>query len=158
MRAAHDAIGAPALLVSVGVVRGLPAYARVAVPGGVAVPVEWSDAVDDALGSRARCDACARGEPCAAWDWTRLAYVGVTPRRPGDEAERDAAVDEVDEVDAKTLAAAALGLTPAQAEDPAEVRRAFRAAAFLAHPDRGGTDACMAELNAARDALVGRDS
>jgi hypothetical protein len=39
-----------------------------------------------------------------------------------------------------------------------EVKRAFRAKAARAHPDRqGGSTAAMAELNAARDTLLGRD-
>jgi len=43
------------------------------------------------------------------------------------------------------------GFTPHEPVSPTEVEYAFRAKAKKAHPDAGGSDAAMAELNAARD-------
>ena len=43
-----------------------------------------------------------------------------------------------------------LGLRPDQDVDAETVERAFRARALRAHPDKGGSDEAMAELNAAR--------
>lgn len=39
---------------------------------------------------------------------------------------------------------------------PEEIERAFRAQALKHHPDRGGSDSVMAELNAARAEALGR--
>ena len=43
-----------------------------------------------------------------------------------------------------------LGLRPDQAVDVETIERAFRARALKAHPDQGGSNEAMAELNAAR--------
>lgn len=43
-----------------------------------------------------------------------------------------------------------------QTATAAEINAAYRAKAQTAHPDRGGSDAAMARLNAARDAGLGR--
>jgi DnaJ-class molecular chaperone len=44
-----------------------------------------------------------------------------------------------------------LGLAPGATKE--EVEAAYRAAAKAAHPDQGGTDEAMAEVNAARDRI-----
>ena len=47
-----------------------------------------------------------------------------------------------------------LGIEPAAG--PAEIERAFRAQALKHHPDRGGSDSAMAQLNAARSEALGQ--
>ena len=47
-----------------------------------------------------------------------------------------------------------LGIEPAAG--PEEIERAFRAQALKHHPDRGGSDSAMAQLNAARTEALGQ--
>ncbi len=51
-------------------------------------------------------------------------------------------------------AIALLGLDEEQARDEAAVRKAHRSKALEAHPDAGGSDQRMAEVNEARDVLL----
>lgn len=154
VRSAHDFLGAPSLLVSYKRLSSLPAYARHAVPGGYAVPLEWRDELDDLLLVQPRCENCANDRPCPHWDWALLASHGVTPRAQNDISERaepPAAAPDQDVIDQATEL---LDLTDAEARDPELVRAGYKRAALLHHPDRGGDAATMARVTAARDTLL----
>lgn len=156
VRAAHDFIGAPALLVSGCDLRALPAYARVAVPGGFSVPLEWLDAVEERAAGRPRCAACDAGEPCAAWDWDALARRCVSPRVATDTAPRAEAPPCDPDAQAVARALEILDMTEGEAASEANIKSAYRLAALRLHPDRGGDAAMMAAATAARDTLLRR--
>ncbi len=49
-----------------------------------------------------------------------------------------------------------LGFSPSDNPSEAEITKAYRAKAFEAHPDRGGSEDQMVQVNVARDVLTGR--
>jgi hypothetical protein len=54
-------------------------------------------------------------------------------------------------------AKATLGFPPDAAPSPAEINKAWRAKAFENHPDRGGSNDKMVEVNVAKDILEGKE-
>lgn len=50
----------------------------------------------------------------------------------------------------------ALGFPPTSAPSPGDIKSAWKTLAFKSHPDRGGDEETMKELNAAKDILLGK--
>lgn len=134
------------------------------------------DAIDVAKdGPVSFCQSCYQGVCCVeAWgDGRILEEFGFEGRHPEDVGDPDGEEDPfgelLDEVVARArrwfagggvdavppeIAAAAVRLEVTWPISREELDAAFKAAALKHHPDRGGSDAAMAEVNAARDVLL----
>jgi hypothetical protein len=69
-------------------------------------------------------------------------------------ATRMRAVPVAPQADDLAKAGALLGVSPDA--DPADIRAAHRRLIASVHPDKGGTEALAAQINAARDLLLGQ--